>query len=162
MTLTRKMAGLGTAFAIAAILFATMVYAAGAQQPPYTAFGIGLAAGDTVEVFVAGELAGTATADADGQWVVTVDGNEGDQITFAKNGVAQAETATWTAGGASPVPNGQTLTDAAVAPPAPDPSDTGNAGLLGGSAGASMALVMLLGIAAATLVAGARTATRRS
>ncbi len=48
---------------------------------------------------------------------------------------------------------------APAAPAAAAPAKTGNAGLLGTS-GTSMALVLMLGIAAAGLVAGARTATR--
>ena len=49
----------------------------------------------------------------------------------------------------------------AAAPAAPAPAKTGNAGLIG-STGTSMALVLVLGVFALTLVAGARTATRKS
>ena len=61
-------------------------------------------------------------------------------------------------------PPGLALTAAAggAAPaPAPAPGKTGNAGLVG-STGTSMALILVLGTFALTLVAGARLATRRS
>ena len=43
----------------------------------------------------------------------------------------------------------------------PAPAATGNAGLFG-TTGTSMALIVVLGVFAATMVAGARTATRRN
>ena len=54
-----------------------------------------------------------------------------------------------------------TVAAGGAAPAAPAPAKTGNAGLLG-STGTSMALVLVLGVFALTLVAGARTATRKS
>ena len=166
MTLTRKLAGLGIAFAAAAVLFSAFAASASAQTPPYTAYGIGLKAGAKVGANIAGKSCGAdVTADATGNWKITIGTDaacapkEGDTVAFSVNGVASAQTVKWTQGGA-PVDaaKGIALTAAAAAP-APAPAKTGDAGLLG-STGTSMALVLMMGIAAAALVAGARTATR--
>ena len=81
---------------------------------------------------------------------------------FATASVTPLETVTFQ-GGQFPAPPGLALTVAAggAAAPAtpPAPAKTGNAGLFG-TTGTSMALVVVLGVFAATMVAGARTATR--
>ena len=165
MKITRTFMGLGVAFAAAAVLFSAFAASASAQVPPYTAYGIGQTAGAKVAANIAGKSCGEATVAAAGTWKITIGTDapcapkEGDTVAFSVNGVASAQTVKWTQGGA-PVDaaKGIALTAAAAAP-APAPAKTGDAGLLG-STGTSMALVLMMGIAAAALVAGARTATR--
>lgn len=171
MALIRKMAALGTAMAVAAVLFGAFAASANAQTPPFTAYGTGLTPGDVVTASIDGNACGEATVDADGNWLIYVEAGgdcapvAGDVINFAINGEAANETATYSAGGApADVANGISLTVADGGDggtPAPEPSDTGNAGLLG-STGTSMALVLALGVFAAAMVAGGRTATRRN
>lgn len=174
MALIRKTAGVGTAIALAAVLFGALAASASAQTtPPFRAYGTGLTPGAVVTAHIDGELCSTATVDADGNWVMNVpDGDtcapvEGDVISFQIDGQATNETAVYQSGGApANVATGITLTlaDAATptaTPEVPGPSPTGNAGLLG-STGTSVALVLALGVFAAALVAGGRQATRRS
>lgn len=170
MSLIRKTAGLGAAVAIAAIMLGTLAASVSAQVPPFRAYGTGLTPGAVVSAHVGGDLCGEAVVDADGNWVMNVPDTgatcapvAGDEISFQIDGAATNETATWMAGGApADVATGISLTLAeAAAPEAPAPSPTGNAGLLG-STGTSMALVLALGVFAAAMVAGGRTATRRS
>lgn len=171
MALIRKMAGLSTAMALTAILFGAFAASASAQTPPFTAYGTGLTAGDTVSASIDGDACGEATVDADGNWLIYVEAGgdcapvDGDTISFAINGEAAAETATYSAGGApADVANGIDLTVADGGDgdgETPEPAPTGNAGLLG-STGTSMALVLALGVFAAAMVAGGRTATRRN
>jgi len=164
MTLTRKFMSLGIAFAAAAVLFSAFAASASAQTPPYTAYGVGQTAGAKIAANIAGKACGgDATVDAQGNWKITIGTDaacapkEGDTVSFTINGVAAKETVKWTAGGApANAATGIALTAGAAAPA---PAKTGDAGLLGAS-GTSMALVLMMGIAAAALVAGARTATR--
>ena len=164
MKLTRKFMALGVAFAAAAVLFSGFAVSASAQTPPYTAYGIGQKAGAKITANIAGKSCGAgATADAAGNWKITIATTdacapkEGDTVAFAIDGAAAKETVKWTAGGApADAAKGIALTAGAAAPA---PAKTGDAGLLG-STGTSMALVLMMGIAAAALVAGARTATR--
>ena len=164
MTLTRKFMGLGIAFAAAAVLFSAFAASASAQTPPYTAYGVGQAAGAKIGANIAGKSCGAdVTADATGNWKITIGTDaacapkEGDTVSFTIGGVAATQTVKWTAGGApADAAKGIALTAGAAAPA---PAKTGDAGLLG-STGTSMALVLMMGIAAAALVAGARTATR--
>lgn len=164
MTWTRKLAGLGIAFAAAAVLFSAFAVSATAQTPPYTAYGIGQTAGAKIAANIAGKACGgDSTVDAQGNWKITINTTagcapkEGDTVSFTINGAAAKETVKWTAGGApADAAKGIALTAGAAAPA---PAKTGDAGLLG-SSGTSMALVLMMGIAAAALVAGARTATR--
>ena len=165
MTFTRKLAGLGIALAAAAVMFSAFAVSASAQTPPYTAYGIGQKAGAKIAANIAGKSCGAAvTVDAQGQWKITIGTDaacapkEGDVVSFTIDGVAATQTVKWTAGGApADAAKGIALTAGAAAAPAP--AKTGDAGLLGAS-GTSMALVLMMGIAAAALVAGARTATR--
>lgn len=168
MAFMKKAMGIGTAFAVAAVLFASFAASASAQTPPFTAYGTGQTPGATVAALIGTNACGTATVDADGNWLIYVQAGgdcapvEGDTISFTVNGVAQNETATYTAGGApADVANGITLTAAAAGggTPAPTPAPTGNGGFVG-TTGTSMALVLALGAFAAAMVAGARTATR--
>ena len=164
MTLTRKLAGLGIAFVAAAVLFSAFAASASAQTPPYTAYGVGQTAGAKIAANIAGKACGgDATVDAGGNWKIVIGTDaacapkEGDTVSFSINGAAATQTVKWTAGGApADAAKGIALTAGAAAPA---PAKTGDAGLLGTS-GTSMALVLMMGIAAAALVAGARTATR--
>lgn len=167
MMLTRKFMSLGIAFAAAAVLFSAFAASASAQTPPYTAYGIGQKAGAKIAANIAGKACGgDATVDAAGNWKITIGTDaacapkEGDTVSFSIDGVAATPTVKWTAGGApADAAKGIALVAGAGAAPAPAPAKTGDAGLLG-STGTSMALVLMMGIAAAALVAGARTATR--
>ena len=168
MTLLKKMSGLGIALAAAALLFSSLATTVTAQTPPFVAYGTGATSGDAIVVLVGGASAGTATADADGNWgPVNVDGASGDAITFTVNGTDAEQSATWSSGGTpSDVAAGFVLSVAAAAsaeeapaaPAAPAPSDTGNAGLV--ATGSSSALMLLMVAFAASMVAGARFATR--
>ena len=167
MPLLKKMSGLGIALAAAALLFSSLATTVTAQTPPFVAYGTGATSGDAIVVLVGGASAGTATADADGNWgPVNVDGASGDAITFTVNGTDAEQSATWSSGGTpSDVAAGFVLTVAGsassaapAAPAAPAPSDTGNAGLV--ATGSSSALMLLTGAFAASMVAGARFATR--
>ncbi len=164
MTLTRKLAGLGIAFAAAVVLFSAFAASAQAQTPPYTAYGIGLTAGAKIGANITGKSCGEVTVAAAGTWLMPIPTTapcapkEGDTVAFTINGAAAAQTVKWTSGGApADAAKGIALTAGTGAAPAP--AKTGDAGLLG-STGTSMALVLMMGIAAAALVAGARTATR--
>ena len=166
MAFIRKMTALGTALAMAAVLFGAFAASASAQAVPFTAYGSGLTAGDTVGAWVGGVACGETTVDADGNWVLQISSTDpcaptaGSEIAFSINGVTANETATFAEGGTpADVAAGITLTAGAGETPAP--AETGNAGLLG-STGTSMALVLALGVFAAAMVAGGRTATRRS
>jgi hypothetical protein len=168
MALIRKIAGLGTAFAVAAVLFGAFAASANAQTPPFTAYGTGLTAGAVVGAWIGDTACGEATVDADGNWLIYVEAGgdcapvDGDEIAFTIDAAATNETAVYSAGGApADVANGISLTLAEAEEPAPEPAETGSAGLLG-STGTSMALVLALGVFAAAMVAGGRTATRRS
>lgn len=168
MALIRKMASLGSAIAIAAVMFGALSASTNAQTPPFTAYGTGLDAGAEVTAWIGEDACGEATADADGNWLIYVEAGgdcapvEGDEISFQLDGADANETATYVAGGApDDVANGIDLTLAEGGGETPEPAPTGNAGLLG-SAGTSMALVLALGVFAAAMVAGGRTATRRS
>ena len=164
----KKVAGLGAAFAAAVVLFSAFAASASAQAPGYTAYGVGGAAlaGQTVGANIGGKSCGEVKADAQGNWgplTIASDNacapKDGDTIAFTVGGKAATETVKWSAGGApADAAKGITLTVDATAPA---PAKTGNAGLLGTS-GTSMVLVALLGVAAAAMVAGARTATRES
>jgi len=166
MTLTRKLAGIGIAFAAAAVLFSAFAVSASAQTPPYTAYGVGQKAGAKIAANIGGKACGgDATVDASGNWKLVIGTDAacapkgGDTVAFSIDGAAATQTVKWTAGGApADAAKGIALT-AGAGGSAPAPAKTGDAGLLGTS-GTSMALVLMMGIAAAALVAGARTATR--
>ena len=161
MTLIRKMAGALSLSAIAALMLATVFAASASAQAanPMQVYGVtgngAVVAGTVVEAWIDGAVVGTATATADG-WVIDIqDGTNDAVVSFTIDGAAAAETVAYAGFGQAVV----TLT--AGAGEAPAPAETGNAGLLG-STGTSMALVLALGVFAAAMVAGGRTATRRS
>jgi hypothetical protein len=166
----RKLAGLGAALAVAALLFGALTSAAHAQQPPMTVYGTGIAAGSVVAASIGGVVCGTATADAQGQWIIQIDASapcspsNGDTITFTLNGQATTATETFNFGGApANVAQGVTLTVVDATPTPPPPADTGNAGLVVGTAGGASSLLLALGLiaAAAMLAGGARVVTRK-
>ena len=162
MTLIRKMAGALGITAIAALMLASVA----AAQPanPMQVFGVtgegDVVEGSVIEASIDGESAGTATATADG-WVIDIqNGTNGDEVSFTIDGEAAAETVEFEGFASTEV----TLTageGAGGGEETPGPAETGNAGLLG-TTGTSMALVLALGVFAAAMVAGGRTATRRS
>ncbi len=168
MTLIRKMAGAFSLTAIAALMLASVFAASASAQPanPMQVFGVtgngDVVAGTVVVAMIDGASVGTATTTADG-WVIDIqNGTDGDSVTFTIDGEAAAETVSYQGFGSVQV----SLTAGAATPPAPGgqtpgPAETGNAGLMG-STGTSMALVLALGVFAAAMVAGGRTATRRS
>ena len=162
MTLMRKFVMVGAAAVAALMLMSAVVSTASAQAAlPYKAFGSGLKAATAVEAFKGTTSVGKATADATGNWQIDIQPTaaaNGDVISFNVGGAKAAQTVTFQSGQFTPPP-GLALTAAPAAAPAP--AKTGNAGLVG-SAGTSMALVLVLGVFALTLVAGARTATRKS
>jgi hypothetical protein len=161
MTLIRKMAGALSLSAIAALMLATVFAASASAQGanPMQVYGVtgngDVVEGTVVEAWIDGATVGTATATADG-WVIDIqDGVNDAEVSFTIDGEAAAETVAYLGFGQVEV----TLTAGAGETPAP--AETGNAGLLG-STGTSMALVLALGVFAAAMVAGGRTATRRS
>ena len=173
MTLIRKFAMVGVAAVAALMLMSFVASTASAQAAlPFKAFGSGLKAGQVVTAVEGGINVGTATVDAGGNWQIDIQPGgpaatkAGDTVNFAIDGKAATQTIIWQSGQFTPPP-GLALTVAAAAaapapaPAAPAPAKTGNAGLLG-STGTSMALGLVLGVFALTLVAGARTATRKS
>ncbi len=168
MTFIRKFAMVGIAAAAALMLMGTVALSTASAQAalPYKAYGSGLKAGSVVEALKGSTSVGTATVNASGNWSIDIQAGgsanvaNGDKITFTHDGAATNESVTFQ-GGQFPAPPGLALTLAAggAAPAAPAPAPTGNAGLFG-TTGASMALIVVLGVFAATMVAGARTATR--
>jgi hypothetical protein len=169
MTLISKMTGGITLSAIAVLVMgAFMAATVSAQFPlPMIVTGGGLDDGDVVEVIVDGVVLGETEVGAvegfPGEWVFEIladDYEVGSVITFTVNGEAAAESVEVTETG-QVIEVTLTPADDVDEPAAPDPADTGNAGLMG-SAGTSMALVLALGVFAAALVAGGRTAVRRS
>ncbi|MDA0301679.1 MAG: hypothetical protein O2822_04055 [Chloroflexi bacterium] len=166
----RKFAMVGVAAVAALMLMSTVALSTAFAQAalPYKAYGSGLKAAQAVEAFKGTASVGKATVDASGNWSIDIQAGgaanvaNGDKITFNLDGKAATQSVTFQ-GGQFPAPPGLALTVAAggtTNPPAPAPAKTGNAGLFG-TTGTSMALVLVLGVFAVTMVAGARTATRR-
>jgi len=178
----------GIAAALFALLLApalTGADAARAQSPPASYYGAGLDAGVVVTVMIGDNSCGTATADASGQWSVTVqergcDGAAiaGATVTFMIGDEAAKQTATWRSGFVpDDAANGITLTVAEAAmeedgddaadsgsmTPPPAVPDTGNAGLSSSANGTASRLALgLLGLMALAAMAGARFATGRA
>ena len=169
MALVRKFAMVGVAAVAALMLMSTVALSTASAQAalPYKAYGSGLKAAAVVEAFKGTASVGKATVDATGNWSLDIQPAgtaavaNGDAITFKLDGASVTQTVTFQ-GGQFPAPPGLALTVGAAPAPAkaaPAPAKTGNAGLFG-TTGTSMALVVVLGVFAATMVAGARTATR--
>lgn len=175
MSLLKKMAAPLAALTVATLLFGAFVTSANAQVPPFTAYGSGLTAGDTVEAMVNSVSCGMTTVDADGNWLLQIDSAsacapaEGDMISFTLNAAATDATETYKAGGApADVAAGITLVasgEVTVPAPAeevtvPAPAETGNAGFLTENS-TGFAAMLALGAFALLAVGGARAATRR-
>ena len=172
MSIMRKVGGLGAVLAIALGLLVASVSAVSAQGP-FTAYGIGHHDGDVIEASIGGVACASTTVDSDGNGILQIDSSaacgpsEGDTISFSHNGDSAEETAEWTAGG-TPATSGYdpdvgislTIGSSSGGGDAPGPSDTGNAGIATTQGATSPVLVLLLGALAATMVAGARVATR--
>ena len=167
MALIRKIAMVGVAAVAALMLMSTVALSTASAQAalPYKAYGSGLKAAQVVEAFKGTTSVGKATVDAAGNWSIDIQAGgaanvaNGDKIGFKLDAKDATQSVTFQ-GGQFPAPPGLALTVAAggtTAPPAP--AKTGNAGLFG-TTGTSMALIVVLGVFAATMVAGARTATR--
>lgn len=163
MTLIRKMAGAGALFAIAALVLGSFAASTAFAQPanPMQVFGVtgegDVEEGSVIVATIGGESVGTATATADG-WVIDIqNGTNGDTVSFTIDGDAAAETVTYEGFASEQV----TLTAGEATPTTPAPGATGNGGLLGGT-GTSVAMILALGVFAAALIAGGRTASRRS
>ena len=139
-----------------------------AQNPPATYYGVATA-GDEIGAWIDGVVCQTVTADANGEWVISIESAgcdgaavDGAAVAFSLNGEVADQTATWTPGGApADLVNGIVLTvsgGGGVTPP-----DTGNAGFAATDAGSSSLWLMLaLGTLAAGALVGARTVTGRS
>ena len=170
MTILGKTLALSAVLVVAVALFGSLTTTAHAQVVGFTAYGTGTTAGYVVEAYRGDTLCGSATADADGNWGSVVLNPstdcawaDGDTITFHVGGMMAMETATWTAGGYpadltagivfAPMGMGETDPDPEMV--APDPSDTGSAGLAQ-STGANSIAALLLAALAATVVAGGR------
>jgi len=161
---------LGLVVAAAAIMFSAglgLATSANAQTPPATFYGKGLKSGDKVEAFIAGKSCGTSTANAAGEWSISVASTAacaptaGAAVSFTLNGAAATATpaATWQGGGLpADVANGYVLAAGAATPAGTVTAPkTGNAGLLGGANdAASTALVMGVAIVALGAVVGTR------
>jgi hypothetical protein len=165
MTLVRKFATVGIAAVAALMLMSFVASSASAQAAlPFKAFGSGLKAGQVVEAFKGTTSVGKATVDAGGNWQIDIQPTSaanGDVISFKINGATAVQTVTFQSGQFTPPPGLALTVAAGGGTTAPPPAKTGNAGLVG-STGTSALLVLVLGVAALTLVAGARTATRKS
>ena len=148
-----------------------------AQQPPYLAYGVGLTSGDVVAASINTVDCGSTTADANGEWVLSIDGatcnaSSGDTIDFTLNGEAVTETASYASAG-TPVSDGypaatgipMTVADADApaaddGDAAPAPADTGSAGLVA-EGSTSLWFAMALGALALATLAGGRVVTGR-
>ena len=186
MTRMKGTARLGFAAALLALLLAPLAFgfqSAHAQGPDAAQYyGSGLTAGDTVGASVDGEECSSATADADGNWILQVAAGDdcapedGDTVNFSLNGDKAEQTEAWSGGGAPSDPAGISLTVAAMVEPEPtaEPTaampeatadapvmvDTGNAGLVTSESSAPL-MALVLGFLAIAGVAGARVSTRR-
>ena len=165
MTRTIGPARLGFAAALLALLLGPLAlgfHSAHAQGPDAASYyGTGLSEGDTVAASIGGTECASTTANAAGEWLLQVGQGDcspapDDTVDFSLNGDAAEQTATWSAGDLAEV----SLTVAESMPAAPDPPDTGNAGLVQ-STGSSSLLALALGVLAVVGIAGARVATRR-
>jgi hypothetical protein len=165
MMTTKSLVRLGSVAGLLAVAFiSASIFAstASAQNPPATMYGTAKA-GDRVEALIGGRVCTSATAGADGFWMMQIPeggacgAKDGDTISFTLNGAATAQTETWRAGGAPrTVATGVTLTTTGVTPP-----KTGNAGLLPAGGASSPWFALMLGAFALAGLAGARAMTAR-
>ena len=127
MIRTKGTARLGFAAALLALLLAPLAFgfqSANAQGPDAAQYyGSGLTAGDTVAASVGGEECSSATADADGNWILQIAAGDdcapedGETVNFSLNGETAEQTEAWTGGGSPSDPAGISLTVAAMPEP---------------------------------------------
>ena len=180
-------ARLGFAAALLALLLAPLAlgfHTANAQGPDTAQYyGTGLSEGDAVGAWIDGTECSSTTANAAGEWVLSVgpgdcSPEDGDTVNFSLNGEVAEQTETWAGGGTPSDPAGISLTVAedgmsggengdgmtggenGNGMTAPEPGEPGQAGLATSAASSSL-LVLALGILAVAGIAGARLSTRR-
>jgi hypothetical protein len=123
MNLSRVTTRFGLVAAAAALMLTLGLATAGtaqAQVLPAVLYGQGLDEGDEVAAIIGGDVCGTATVNADGEWTMQIapddedcDPTAGAAISFTLNGdpATSSPAATWASGGTpSDVANGYTLT----------------------------------------------------
>lgn len=90
----------------ACALLASSVATAAAQMPPYTAYGMGLSAGQVVTASIEGVECGSAKVSAAGNWIIRIGADapctptDGSTVRFAVDGKDSAATVGWSGGGA--------------------------------------------------------------
>ncbi|TAJ20575.1 MAG: hypothetical protein EPO65_03385 [Dehalococcoidia bacterium] len=95
-----------------------------AQMPPYTAYGMGLPAGDLVTAAINGVDCGSARVSAAGNWKISIPAEapcqpkDGSTVHFAVNGKEHAATVRWSGGGAPLNPRIGVALGASVTPTA--------------------------------------------
>lgn len=160
MSLSRKLSVAG----LSALMLAGLFVSAASAQPalPYKAYGSGLKAGQVVTAVKGTTEVARTTVDASGNWSMDIPADKasaGDAIGFTLDGQRTNQTITFQ-NGQFVAPPGLALTVAAGgAAPTPGPAATGNAGLIGQSAG-TLPMVLALGAMALALAGGARAMTR--
>jgi len=179
MTIGRTATRLGfVVAAVVAVLVGTALLngaSVHAQNPPATYYGVA-SSGDQVGASIGGTVCTTVTADAAGEWVISLaDGScggaatSGATVAFTLNGAAADQTEVWSSGGVpTDLVNGITLTVTAPAPapapapePVPAPPDTGNAGFAINQGSVSPWLALSLGLLVLAAVVGVRLAPGR-
>ena len=142
-------------------------------------------AGATVGASVGDALCSDTEANADGEWLITINENDcdggavaGATVSFSVNGKTAEQSETWSLGGSpSDITNGIALTVAVMveppvvateepvateeAMPVVTPPETGNAGLASAGSSSSALMALVLGLIAVGGIAGARVSTRR-
>lgn len=109
-----------------------------AQMPPYTAYGMGLHAGDVVTASINGVDCGSARVSVAGNWKISIPAEapchpmDGTAVHFAVNGKQHEATVRWSGGGAPVNPRvgivlGSTPMLAATVPPRPTATPTSTA-----------------------------------
>ena len=136
-------------------------------------------AGATVGASVGDALCAETDADADGEWLITINENDcdggavaGATVNFSVDGKTAEQSETWSLGGSpSDIAKGITLTVAVMEEPpvvateeavaVVTPPETGNAGLASAGSSSSALMALVLGLIAVGGIAGARVSTRR-
>ena len=91
---------------VATLVLLTSGGHAHAQMPPYTAYGMGLHAGDVVTASIEGVECGRATVSAAGNWKISIatdapcHPSDGATVRFAVNDREHTATVRWSGGGA--------------------------------------------------------------
>jgi hypothetical protein len=163
MNRIRKIAAIGAIVVGVAMLIGALAEPVEAQAAlPFKAFGSGLTPGSVVTAWKGTANVGTTTVDANGNWQITIEPTaaaNGDVINFKINGATAVQTIVFQSGLFTPPPGLALTLAAGGGTPAPAPAPTGNAGLAGATPQTSALLMLILGLAAATLVVGGRRMT---